>query len=144
VESERLDTILARVRAVGGRITTARRAIVLELLRSQHTTAEELTASIQAQHPDVHESTVYRCLNALEELGIVEHVHLGHGPAVFHLADADHQHLVCDACGAVVEVPDTVFAEVATTLLDDYGFAARPGHFAVTGTCVRCARRGRS
>ena len=141
VHGDRLDEILSRLRERGGRVTTARRAIVTELLgRGGHVTAEELTASVQAAHPDVHASTVYRCLETLGDLGIVEHAHLGHGPAVYHLADDAHQHLVCEVCGAVVEVPDATFAELGDTLRRRYGFTIRPNHFAVLGRCRACAR----
>ncbi len=60
----------------------------------------------------MHESTVYRFLDELERLGVVDHVHLGHGPAVYHLASDAHHHLVCDRCGAVEEVPEALFADL--------------------------------
>ena len=121
-------------------MTAARRAIVTALLESaNHVTADDLTAAVQRAHPDVHESTIYRCLDALEELEVVDHVHLGHGRAVYHLADERHQHLVCSACGAVVEVPDEVFDELTARLEAEFGFRLEPGHFAVPGRCAGCA-----
>ena len=51
------------LRQRGGRVTTARRAIVAALLQSSgHVTADELTATVQAAQPDVHSTTIYRCL----------------------------------------------------------------------------------
>jgi len=139
VDGDRLDEILDRLRDRGGRVTTARRAIISELLRGGgHITAEELTAAVQAAHPDVHTSTVYRCLETLGELGIVEHAHLGHGPAVYHLADDTHQHLVCESCGSVLEVPAEVFAVTDARLRDEFGFTATLGHFAIVGRCAAC------
>jgi Fe2+ or Zn2+ uptake regulation protein len=139
VDPARLDEILALVRARGGRVTTSRRAIVSALLAAQgHVTAEDLAASVQAQYPDVHTSTVYRCLETLAELGIIEHVHLGHGPAVYHLTNEGHQHLVCESCHAVIEVPDHVFAAVAYALETDFGFTPSLGHFAILGRCATC------
>lgn len=136
----RHDRILAELRAGGGRITPARRALVGALLESSgHVTAEDLAELVQRSHPDVHQSTIYRTLDALEELGIVDHVHLGHGRAVYHLADDPHQHLVCEACGHVVEVPDEVFTPLSAHLLRDFGFTLRPNHFAVLGRCAVCA-----
>ncbi len=103
-----------------------------------HVTADELAATVQREHPDVHLTTVYRVLDALEELEVVDHVHLGHGRAVYHLTDETHQHLVCEVCGTVVEVPDEVFAGLASDLDAAYGFAIRPHHFAVLGRCANC------
>ena len=137
---EDVEPILARLRAKGGRVTTSRRTILETFLGDGgHVTAEALTARVQAAQPDVHESTVYRFLDELERLGVVDHVHLGHGPAVYHLATDTHHHLVCDRCGTVVEVPQEVFAGLRARLQEDFGFSLRPRHFAVTGRCQACA-----
>ena len=135
-----VERILDLLRARGGRVTTARRAIISALLdaAADHVTADELSDIVQAAHPDVHLSTIYRCLEALEELGVVDHVHLGHGRAVYHLTDARHQHLVCDRCGAVVEVPDDVFDALGARLRREFGFTLQHGHFAVPGLCAAC------
>ena len=136
---ERLAEILGMLRELGGRVTTPRRAIITALLRSGgHITADQLTSGIQANYPDVHLSTIYRCLETLEELQVIDHIHMGHGRAVYHLADEKHQHLMCEVCGAVTEVPDTVFADLSASLRRDYSFAIKPRHFAVLGRCEGC------
>src|SRR5205085_12514507 len=57
--AERLEQILGMLRDRGGRVTTSRRAIISSLLRSGgHVTADELTADIQANFPDIHLSTI--------------------------------------------------------------------------------------
>ena len=102
---DRTARILDRLRAEGGRVTTARRALILAMVAADgHMTAEDLAVSVQAAHPDVHRSTIYRTLDALERLGVVDHVHLGHGRAVYHLADEPHHHLVCEECGTEFRV----------------------------------------
>lgn len=136
----RLDRILEELRAGGGRVTPARRALVTALLDAKsHVTADDLAETVQRSHPDVHRSTIYRTLDALEVLGVVDHVHLGHGRAVYHLLDDPHQHLVCEVCEAVIEVPDALFRPLADELAHDYGFTLRPNHFAVLGRCAGCA-----
>jgi Fe2+ or Zn2+ uptake regulation protein len=140
----RLERILERLRSDGGRITTARRALVTALVEAEgHVTADDLAELVQRSHPDVHRSTIYRTLDALEELGVVDHVHLGHGRAVYHLMDDPHQHLVCDSCGFVIEVPDALFEPLAGALRDDYGFVLRANHFAVLGRCATCTADSR-
>ena len=136
---EQAEPILGLLRARGGRVTTCRRVILETFLGiGGHITAETLTARVQTSQPDVHESTVYRFLDELERLGVVDHVHLGHGPAVYHLATDAHHHLVCDKCGTVVEVPESVFNELRTRLQTEFGFTLEPRHFAVTGRCRDC------
>ncbi len=136
----RLDTILGRLKEKGGRVTTARRALLTALVQAEgHLTADDLATIVQRDHPDIHLSTIYRTLDVLEKLDVVDHVHLGHGRAVYHLADEPHHHLVCEDCGAVVEVPDSTFEELGSQLKKGYGFTIRPHHFAVLGRCTKCS-----
>ncbi|HUR18399.1 MAG TPA: transcriptional repressor [Acidimicrobiales bacterium] len=138
--SDRLEQVLAVLRAGGGRITSPRRAILSALIEHRgHPTVEQLTADVQARQPDVHESTVYRFLDELERLGVVDHVHLGHGPAVYHFADDSHHHLVCDRCGLVVEMPERTLEEFRGLVRRDLQFEMELRHFAMPGRCGPCA-----
>jgi Fur family ferric uptake transcriptional regulator len=136
------DGILSRLRANGGRVTASRRATIEVLLGGdhRHLSAEDVADEVRARLPDVAESTIYRTLTALEELGVVTHVHLGHGPSTFHLTDEAHRHLVCGGCQAVIEVPDAEFVELRRRLDDVYGFAMSGEHFAIIGECRACRR----
>lgn len=121
------------------RVTVPRRAIIESLVElGPHVTAEELAGHVQARYPEVHESTVYRTLDRLTTLGVVEHVHLGHGRAVYHVPDDGHQHLHCDVCGAVVEAPDELFADLVRAVEQRYGFELDLDHFALGGRCHEC------
>ena len=137
-----MERILALLRHGGGRVTTARRAVLSALLEGarRHVSAEELAAAVHAENPAVHLSTVYRTLDALERLGVVTHVHLGHGRAIYHLTDELHHHAVCEACGDVLQLPDSIFGDVQATLRESWGFALDAHHFALVGRCTTCAR----
>ncbi len=134
-----VEEVLAEVRAGGGRVTSSRRALVAALADAGgHLTADDLVEQLRSSHPDLAESTVYRLLADLEERGLVRHVHLGHGPSVYHLEAQDHHHLVCDRCGRVTDVPASVLAPVVIKLRQHYDFHFSPGHSALQGTCSRC------
>jgi Fur family transcriptional regulator, ferric uptake regulator len=138
-DAERVDAVLDLLRTDGGRVTTGRRAIVNALFSGpdHHVTAEDVAALVQAEHPDVHLSTVYRTLDALEGLGVVARVSLGAGGAIYHLSDHAHHHLVCERCGSVTEVPDDAFAPIAA-VADRYGFEVGRRPLAVPGLCAAC------
>jgi Fur family ferric uptake transcriptional regulator len=140
-EQNLVEGAVRAVREAGGRATVALRCVVAALAQSaRHWSAEELVLAVHAQFPEVNESTVYRTLERLEELGVAYHVHLGHGPAQWHLvARHAHQHLTCSKCGSVVEVAPGLFEPVMRQLAARYGFHADMGHFAVSGTCAACA-----
>jgi Fur family ferric uptake transcriptional regulator len=139
---DRLERILTLVRERGGRVTTPRRAIVTALIDADdhHVTADDLADAVQQAYPDVHRSTVYRTLDILTELGVISHVHLGHGPAVYHFTDDTHHHLVCQACGRVVQLPDAVLGPLRDRVARDYAFHLDANHFALAGHCADCHR----
>ena len=78
--------------------------------------------------------------NCCPEHGIVEHVHLGHGPAEWHLSDDRHLHLVCDDCGRLAEVADVIVQPFVRAVESATGYEVDLGHFALTGRCPHCAR----
>lgn len=137
---DRLERILAMLRDRGGRVTSARRAVLSALLEHrEHVSAEALAGVVHASHPDVHLSTVYRTLDAFEQLGVVTHVHLGHGRAIYHLTDQIHHHAVCERCDAVLQLPLSLFDQLHTRLLSEFHFEVDAHHFALVGRCAQCA-----
>lgn len=138
----RLESLLQRLRDRGYKMTTPRRAVITELLvgGTRHRSAEDLTGAVQRHHPDVDLSTVYRTLGLLEEIGIIQHTHLGHGPSIYHLGEI-HQHLCCLKCGAITDVPLAALDDLTNHLRQHYDFELHAGHFALTG---ECAKHGRS
>ncbi len=138
-DHDAIEDVLALVRAQGGRATPARRLLLQALFESRdHRSAEELAAMVRSHAPDVHLSTVYRNLEELERLGVIDCTRLGEGPATYHLASAAHGHLVCEKCGSMTEVPDDMFRAFIQSVGTEYGFTINPHRFAVTGHCANC------
>jgi Fur family transcriptional regulator, ferric uptake regulator len=137
-----VEEVLALVRRHGGRATPARRLLLDALFASSgHRSAEDLAAEVHARAPDVHLSTIYRNLEELERLGVIDSTRLGSGPATYHLATAAHGHLACEQCGSMTEVPGEIFAGLVRSAQADYGFAINPHRFAVTGRCANCRQQ---
>jgi Fur family ferric uptake transcriptional regulator len=136
-----IDDLLDRVRAAGGRITTARRAVLETLLDGgiEHLTAEEVASRVHRSTPDIHLSTVYRTLESLEGLGILRQARLGAGPVSYHLAADEHHHAVCSSCGAVIVLPSSTVNSITRRLAKDHGFVAAPQHLTINGLCADCA-----
>jgi len=135
-----VEDALALVRRSGGRVTSSRRFLLQALFDSEgHRTAEELAAQVQAEAPDIHLSTIYRNLDELERLGVVVHSHFGHGPATYHLASAVHGHFMCEECGTLIEVPDSLFTDLAGRARAQFGFTIDPHHVAMLGRCRTCS-----
>lgn len=139
------ETLIDALRSQGLRITKARRAVcaVVAELHGEHLTAASILEEVRSrENTKADQSTVYRTLDALEEADLLVHSHLGHGPAVYHLAsEAAHQHVVCRRCGATASVPTSGIGEWLGELEQATGFIVDPTHFAVTGLCAECAKQ---
>jgi Fur family ferric uptake transcriptional regulator len=128
-----VNDLATAMRAKGMRWTAPRRRIVDALARLGHATPEEIVAEVTADGgSELAPSTVYRALDALQELGFVAHSHFEKRSPSYHLAGhADHVHLVCLGCGDVGELP-------VQALRRERGFAAEVTHLAVQGWCAGC------
>jgi Fur family ferric uptake transcriptional regulator len=137
------DDLIDALRERSLRITKARRAIceVLATSHEEHMSAADILTRVrEIAGVGIDQSTVYRTLDVLEDFGFLHHVHLGHGAGIYHLSEAsDHQHLVCERCGASVDIPLEELAPVLATVTARYGFVAESVHFALVGTCEACA-----
>ncbi len=130
------------LRAYGCRVTRPRIAVLQALLQFGGTVdAATLTARAQQLVPGIHEATVYRTLNTLAEVGIVSHVHAGHGPSLVRLGGDRELVAVCESCARIEPVPPGQVAALVAAMHAASGFRLQPGHFALEGTCATCATR---
>jgi Fur family transcriptional regulator, ferric uptake regulator len=123
-----------RLHERGLRMTPQRKQVLDAVSALQHATPEQISAAV----PSIDVTTVYRTVELLEELGLLRHTHLGHGAASFRLAGDEHVHLVCHACGRVVDVPDRLIDDLVQRLVDERGFNVDRSHFTVFGRCSSC------
>jgi Fur family ferric uptake transcriptional regulator len=129
------------LRDKGLRLTPQRELVLSAVRILGHATPEEVAEKVRATHPGINLSTVYRNLETLENVGLVQHTHLGHGGATYHAAEElTHLHLVCGDCGSVGDAPIDAAANFVQNLADDYGFKTDVTHFAVYGLCAACVK----
>jgi len=94
---------LNRLQAKGYRSTGPRRAVVETIVSSQHVLSPyEVFELARNRYPKLGLVTVYRTLEKLEELGLIQRVHQPSGCQAFITASSGHQHLlICQRCGRV-------------------------------------------
>jgi Fur family ferric uptake transcriptional regulator len=124
-----------RLRERGLRVTSQREQVLEAVRTLGHATPEQICDAVAG----VDITTVYRTLELLEEIGLVRHAHLGHGAPSYRPAEDDHIHVVCHACGAVVDADPSLVEPLADRLLADDGFVLDRSHFTVFGRCRQCA-----
>ena len=133
------------LRALGVRITPQRLAIVTEIMTIEgHIAPQEVAQRVRAKVPGVNDSTVYRTLELLEDLGLITHAHLGAGPEYHRVGEHDHVHLVCERCGAQDELTAQETQPLRRLIHRHSGFLPDFTHFAISGLCSRCQEVGRS
>src|SRR5690606_22872792 len=120
----RLDELSRALQAGGYRVTRARQLIFEALLESGgHVSADDLMAAVHGREPSVGRMTVYRTLDLLRQLGLVQPVYQGTGAAHYVLMDqGHHHHLVCSSCDRVIEFDECMTQEMARELGERYGF----------------------
>lgn len=134
-----------RLRDHGFRITPQRQLVLEAVEALRHGTPEEILIEVQRTASGVNLSTVYRTLEVLEEVGLVNHAHIGHGAPTYHAVDDHvHIHLVCDRCKAVASVDSEVAKTMVDRLRKDHGFETDISHVSIHGTCARCIGKPKS
>jgi Fur family ferric uptake transcriptional regulator len=129
-----------QLRARGYRLTPQRQLVLEAVGQLGHATPEEIATAVQRTASGVNISTVYRNLELLEQLELLQHTHLGHGAPTYSLSsDHEHVHLVCRDCGSIDEAPQDVAAPLVQALAQTRGFQVDVGHLAVFGRCRACA-----
>jgi Fur family ferric uptake transcriptional regulator len=133
VEASTAPAAFAALRANGLRLSSARRL----LLRALYDADRPLSAEELSGDGDVASS--YRNLEVLEGLGLVSHVHLGHGPGLYQPAGRPRAFVLCEGCGAVRALPPSALDVVHAAVLGAVGYSARFAHFPIAGLCPACA-----
>ena len=131
------EDVAAALREAGGRLTATRWAVVEALFAAEApVSAEQIAEGVGGRRLDL--ASVYRTLERLEELGIVRHLHLGHGAGVYGLARGERDYLVCERCGRVNEVDSSKLEPARADIRKITGYEPRFSHFPIHGMCETC------
>ncbi len=123
---------------------TPQRMMILSAMESSsdHISAEEIYAQVAAKYPNVNISTVYRTLELLKKLGLVYEINLGEGRIRYHAeGSGHHHHLVCQGCGAIIDIDESALSSLKDVILRDYKFQAELRHVGIFGYCEKCRRK---
>jgi len=134
---------VAALRAHGLRVSTARRVVLDALFAADGpVSAEALAAGLGGRFPASDLASVYRNLDTLESIGLVRHVHLGHGAGLYALVGHhEHANAACERCGRHAVVEPAGLARIQAAVSAACGYEASFDHFAIVGLCPPCAER---
>jgi len=123
----------------GHRCTTERIAVLREVYSSQsHLDADEIFIRLKQQNVGISRATVYHTLDLLFKFNLVTKVDLGHKHTHYEKSHgvANHLHIICEQCGAVVEVTSNELAEMLSRLCREQGFTLGSFSLQVFGRCA--------
>lgn len=130
-----------------GRRVTAKRALILDLLRTDpgHPDAGALFLKARKIDPKISLATVYRTLDLLKKTGLVEEHRLGESHGHFEaVRKSVHSHFTCSACGRVIEFSHPLLDRLKAEIKKKMSVDLKEFHVNTSGVCDRCRKtRGR-
>ncbi len=142
--AEDAEVAAAAVRERGLRVTAARRLVIEALFAAERPiSADEIAGGLDGRFPSSDVGSVYRNLERLEAIGLVRHVHLGHGPGLYALSGRRRSAFAaCDRCGSHEVLSHADLEAISRAVDDRLGYLARFDHFPIVGLCPKCRREG--
>lgn len=131
---------LEKLQENGYRLTDSRRSVVEIIAGSQRVLSPlEVYDLARAQHPGLGLVTVYRTLEKLEELGLIQRVHQPRGCQAFVAAFKGHQHLIlCSKCGKVQFFDGDNLETLMQTIGSQTGYQVQDHWLQLFGLCTEC------
>ena len=120
-----------KFRGYGYKVTTGREIVLGILAGSEkHLSAEEIYIKAHATNPAIGMTTVYRTLDILTEMRLVNKFDFGDGRARFELTEGPkgtmhHHHLVCTSCNKVIDYTDFIDEEVELLTRTEKGLTGK-------------------
>lgn len=140
----RIDRIKKQLHEASYKLTPQREATVLVLLEHEadHLSAEDVFLLVKEKSPEIGLATVYRTLELLTDLKVVDKINFGDGVSRFDLrkegADHFHHHLICIECGKVEEIQEDLLGEVEKIVESRWDFAIKDHWLTFHGVCRTC------
>jgi len=132
---------VTELRKRGNRITNAREVVcnILETSGHRHFTVEELHLTALKKDKSIDLATVYRTLELLEGLDLIEHSHQVHGSGLYFVKDVHSNiHIVCESCEKIEDIDERTSNEVKKIISKNSGFRELTNHFVYSGYCKKC------
>jgi Fur family ferric uptake transcriptional regulator len=142
---QELAVIEHAMRSRGYRWTSQRRLVTRAALGThEHFQAEELLALCRRQDKTVSRATIYRTLMMLEDAGFVSGLDTGDGGRRFEhtLGHEHHDHMVCMACGKILEFRDDELERLQERAAHKRGFQVLRHTLKLFGLCAECRSKG--
>lgn len=135
------EALVERLRSAGYKITPPRLAVLEVILQEgEHLNPNEILVRAQALHPGLGRATVYRTLEVLTQICIVRPIYVGENGPMYIRAEGGHHHLVCSACGRIIDFDQCVAEEMVQELRERFDFEITSHLLEFYGLCAACRK----
>jgi Fur family peroxide stress response transcriptional regulator len=135
------EAAIEALRKKGYKATPQRIAICRFVLHSRdHPTARRIYDEVKKVHPTVSLATVYKTLQVLEELDLIQELNFPQGQARFDSYMKPHINLVCLRCGNIRDLDDLTTREIVKRVAATTDFTATGQRIDIYGICEKCGR----
>ena len=125
---------------------TPQRQIVLQIFLDhpgEHLSAEDVHGLLRDKRAEIGLATVYRSLELLSTLGILQKMEFGDGCSRYEVNTTDpkahhHHHLICTKCNKVIEFEDDLLDDLERDISSKSGFKILDHQVKFFGTCKEC------
>ena len=124
---------------------TGQRLLVLETMAEhpgEHLTAEEIFDLARRNYPEIGLATIYRTLQVLVELNVVDKISFDDGFARYELIEEldseRHHHAICIGCKTVISLEEDLLEALEQELMENLGFAVTDHEVKLYGYCKEC------
>lgn len=132
------------LRQHGIQVTAQRLAVLRAVTGEPHITADGVAEAVRAEIGAISLQSVYDALGVLVAEGLIRRIQPAGSAARFEDRVGDnHHHLICRACGRVVDVDCAVGAAPCLTASDDMGYEIDEAEVAYWGRCPECLAKAR-
>ena len=130
----------ALLRRHGLQVTAQRLAVLRAVSSRPHSTADDIDKIVRAELGSVSRQAVYDALGILTEKGLLRRIQPARSPARYEGRVGDnHHHLICRACGRMVDVDCAVGYTPCLTAAEDAGYEVDEAEVIYWGRCPECA-----
>lgn len=144
--NERIEEIKQKLHSLNLKLTPQREATVKILLENEeaHLTAEDIYMLVKDKAPDIGLATVYRTLELLCNLNIIQKLNFGDNVARYEFRSLEdehhHHHLICINCGKVEEINEDWLAPIEERIESQYDFKIIDHRLIFNGVCGTCKK----
>lgn len=110
---------------------------------ADHHSLEEIYSEVHKTYPSIGQTTVYRTIKLMCEVGLAKELHVGEGFARYevNIAKQHHDHLVCKECGKTVEFTMPEVEKIQMEIAQQHGFTLLDHHHILLGICGACQKK---